>query len=342
NGASIAATGITGADGSVTVTLTSTTVGLSTVTATVNSSNQSVDTHFIADTASAILSSISTVSDNAVANGTATNSVKAVVQDAYSNPLSGMTVRFSADNGASIAATGITGADGSVTVTLTSTTAGLSTVTALLNNSNQRVDTHFIADTASAYLSSIDRVSDDAAANGTATNSVKAVVLDAKRNPVSGATVEFSATNGASIAATGITGADGSVTVTLTSTTVGLSWVTAKLLNSTSQIITQSHFIADTATATLSSLAIFTNNAVANGTDTNSVRAVVKDAYGHPVSGVTVKFSADNGASIAATGITGLVNGSVVVTLTSTTAGLSTVTATVNSSTASQAVNFRQ
>ncbi|WP_284202011.1 inverse autotransporter beta domain-containing protein, partial [Citrobacter braakii] len=106
----------------------------------------------IGDITTATLSGMSTVSDNAVANGTATNSVKAVVQDANGNPLSGMTVRFSADHGASIAATGITGADGSVTVTLTSTTAGLSTVTATVNSSNQSVDTHFIADTASAIL----------------------------------------------------------------------------------------------------------------------------------------------------------------------------------------------
>ncbi|MFB4557192.1 Ig-like domain-containing protein, partial [Enterobacter hormaechei subsp. steigerwaltii] len=73
--------------------------------------------------------------DNAVANGTATNSVRAVVTDARGNPVAGAAVSFAADNGATIAAGGTTGADGSVTVTLTSLTAGQSTVTASINGS---------------------------------------------------------------------------------------------------------------------------------------------------------------------------------------------------------------
>ena len=63
---------------------------------------------------------------NAVAceRTSATNSVKATVTDAQGNLLAGQVVNFSADNGATIAASGTTGADGTVTMTLTSLVAG--------------------------------------------------------------------------------------------------------------------------------------------------------------------------------------------------------------------------
>ncbi|MEE7571630.1 inverse autotransporter beta domain-containing protein, partial [Citrobacter werkmanii] len=54
--------------------------------------------------------------------------------------------------------------------------------------------------------------------------------------------------------------------------------------------------VPDSSTASLTGtgagLTTVTNNAIANGTATNSVRAVVKDAHGNPVSGVTVSFTA--------------------------------------------------
>ncbi|MFQ2509487.1 Ig-like domain-containing protein [Aeromonas caviae] len=69
------------------------------------------------------------------------------------------------------------------------------------------------------------------------------------------------------------------------------------------------------------------------------MQATVTDANGNPVEGVSVAFSADNGATIAATG-TSDANGEVVQTLTSTTVGTSTVTATVNGVSRSREVVF--
>ncbi|WP_236874406.1 Ig-like domain-containing protein [Citrobacter portucalensis] len=335
NGATIAATGITGADGRVTVTLTSLTAGLSTVTATIGSSSQTVDTTFVADSGTAAIAAgdLSVVTDGAIANGAATNSVQAVVKDANGNPLANQTVNFTANNGATIAATGITGADGRVTVTLTSLTAGLSTVTATIGSSSQTVDTTFVADSGTAAIAAGDLsvVTDGAIANGAATNSVQAVVKDANGNPLANQTVNFTANNGATIAATGITGADGRVTVTLTSLTAGLSTVTATIGSSSQTVDTT--FVADSGTAAIAAgdLSVVADNAIANGTATNSVQAVVKDANGNPLAGQTVNFTANNGATIVGTGITGA-DGRVTVTLTSLTAGLSTVTATIGSS----------
>src|SRR5690606_37024693 len=90
---------------------------------------------------------LTAVTNNATANGSATNSVKAVVTDANGNPLSGVAVSFSATNGATVVTpNGTTGADGSVTVTLTSTTAGQSTVTATANGSSAAVPVTFSVD----------------------------------------------------------------------------------------------------------------------------------------------------------------------------------------------------
>ncbi|RAY95720.1 hypothetical protein DP187_24305 [Enterobacter cloacae] len=340
NGATVATIAATGADGRVTVTLTSTRAGTSTVTAATNGTSQSADVQFVADATTAGIDLLVAIdSDTVIANGIATGRLQALVTDANSNPVSGATVTFTATNGATVApATGTTGADGRVTVTLTSTTAGTSTVTAVTNGTSLSTDLLFVADAGTARVSTMSVVTNSAAASGTATNSVRAQVTDASGNPVSGASVAFTATNGATVApATGTTGADGRVTVTLTSTTAGISTVTA-VTNGTSQTATV-RFVADAATARVSGLTAVTNNAVANGTATNSVRASVTDARGNPVPGASVAFTATNGANIQARGTTG-VDGSVTVTLTSTTAGTSTVTATHNSTSLTLGVIF--
>ncbi|MGF2255239.1 Ig-like domain-containing protein, partial [Yersinia ruckeri] len=83
-----------GADGIATATLTNTAAGHSVVTATVNGSSQTVSTTVVADDSTATLTAanLTVTSDNAVANGTATNGVQARVTDAHSNPVAGQSV----------------------------------------------------------------------------------------------------------------------------------------------------------------------------------------------------------------------------------------------------------
>ena len=343
NSATIAATGTSDANGEIELTLTSNTAGVSTVTAVLGSASVTVDVTFIGDSATATLAagSLVMVTDNAVANGTATNSVKATVTDANGNRVSGVSVNFSASNSATIAATGTSDANGEIELTLTSTTAGVSTVTAVLGSASVTADVTFIADSNTATLAagSLVMVTDNAVANGTATNSVRATVTDANGNRVSGVSVGFSVSNGATIAATGTSDANGEIELTLTSNAAGVSTVTAVL--GSASVTVDVTFIGDSATATLAagSLVMVTDNAVANGTATNSVKATVTDANGNPVSGVSVGFSANNGASIAATG-TSDANGEIELTLTSTTAGISTVTAVLGSASVTADVTF--
>lgn len=89
---------------------------------------------------------LTVTSDNAVANGTATNGVQARVTDAHSNPVAGQSVSFTATNGATVTTViGTTGADGIATATLTNTAAGHSVVTATVNGSSQTVSTTVVA-----------------------------------------------------------------------------------------------------------------------------------------------------------------------------------------------------
>ncbi|HHH2110507.1 TPA: YrIlm family inverse autotransporter adhesin, partial [Yersinia enterocolitica] len=75
NGANITSSTLTNAQGVATATLTNLAAGVSTVTSTVNGSSQSVPTTFVADNSTAVITSgnLTVTSDNALANGTATN-----------------------------------------------------------------------------------------------------------------------------------------------------------------------------------------------------------------------------------------------------------------------------
>ncbi|MDB2168786.1 Ig-like domain-containing protein, partial [Citrobacter farmeri] len=343
NGATIAASGTTGSDGSVTMTLTSLVAGDATVTASINGSSRSVNVTFTADASTAQIAdgALERVINDALANNIATNSVKATLTDAQGNLLAGQVVNFSADNGATIAASGTTGADGTVTMTLTSTVAGDATVTASINNSSRSVSVTFTADTGTAQIAdgALERVINGALANNTATNSVKATVTDAQGNLLAGQVVNFSADNGATIAASGTTGADGTVTMTLTSLVAGDATVTASINNSSRSVSVT--FTADAGTAQLADGALerVINGALANGSETNSVKATVTDAQGNLLTGQVVNFSVNNGATIAASGTTGD-DGTVLMTLTSLVAGDATVTASINNSSRSVSVTF--
>ena len=81
--------------------------------------------------------------NNAVADGTAKNSVIVTVEDNYQNRVTGAVVSLTASNGALIAESETTGPAGTVLVTLTNAKAGVSTVSASLNSSSKSVNVSF-------------------------------------------------------------------------------------------------------------------------------------------------------------------------------------------------------
>ncbi|EHD5777096.1 hypothetical protein JQY67_003412 [Escherichia coli] len=337
NGATVAPTVITGQDGTVEISVTSQTAGTSTVTASINNSSQSRNVTFIADVRTAQIADLVVTRDNSVADGAMANTLRVRVTDAFGNVLAGQTVSVLADNGATVAPTVTTQPDGTVEISVTSQTAGISAVTASINNSSQSRNVTFIADVRTAQIADLVVIKDDSVADGAMANTLRARVTDAFGNMLAGQTVSVLADNGATTAPTVITEPDGTVEISVTSQTAGTSAVTASINNSSqSRNVT---FIADVSTAQIADLVVTQDGSVADGSTANTLQVKVTDANGNTLAGQTVSVLAGNGATVAPT-VTTQPDGTVEISVTSQTAGISTVTATINNSPLSQNVTF--
>ncbi|MSL76578.1 acylphosphatase [Escherichia coli] len=337
NGATVAPTVITEPDGTVEISVTSQTAGTSAVTASINNSSQSRNVTFIADVSTAQIADLVVTRDNSVADGAMANTLRVRVTDAFGNALNGQTVSVLADNGATVTPTVTTEPDGTVEISITSQTAGVSAVTATINSSTQSQNVTFIADVRTAKIADLVVIKDDSVADGAMANTLRARVTDAFGNTLGGQTVSVLADNGATVAPTVTTQPDGTVEISVTSQTAGTSTVTASINNSSlSQNVT---FVADVRTAKIASLEVTRDNSVADGAMANTLRVKVTDAFGNALNGQTVSVMADNGATVAPTVITEP-DGTVEISVTSQTAGVSAVTATINSSSQSQNVTF--
>ncbi|MCN6192677.1 invasin, partial [Escherichia coli] len=78
----------------------------------------------------------------------------------------GQTVSVLADNSATTAPTVITEPDGTVEISVTSQTAGTSTVTATINSSSQSQNVTFIADIRTAQIADLVVIKDGSVADG--------------------------------------------------------------------------------------------------------------------------------------------------------------------------------
>ncbi|EFN4607681.1 hypothetical protein FQG13_17025, partial [Escherichia coli] len=337
NGAAVASTVTTKPDGTVEISVTSQTAGISVVTASINNSIQSQNVTFVADVRTAQIADLVVTQDGSVADGSTANMLRVRVTDAFGNALAGQTVSVMAGNGATVSPTVTTEPDGTVEISVTSQTAGTSAVTATINSSSQSRDVTFIADVRTAQIASLEVTQDNSVADGAMANTLRVKVTDAFGNALAGQTVSVTAGNGATVAPTAITGPDGTVEISVTSQTAGTSAVTATI-NSSSQSRNVT-FIADVRTAQIASLEVTQDNAVADGSTANTLRARVTDAFGNTLAGQTVSVLADNGATTAPT-VTTQPDGTVEIIVTSQTAGVSSVTASINNSTLSRNVTF--
>ncbi|WP_230041614.1 inverse autotransporter adhesin EaeX/Air [Escherichia coli] len=337
NGATVASTVTTGPDGTVEISITSQTAGISTVTASINSSSQSRDVTFVADVRTAQIADLVVIKDGSEADGSTANTLRARVTDAFGNALAGQTVSVLADNGATVASTVTTGPDGTVEISITSQTAGISTVTATINNSTLSQNVTFVADVRTAKIADLEVIKDGSVADGSTANTLRVRVTDAFGNALGGQTVSVLADNGATVSPTVITGPDGTVEISVTSQTAGTSVVTASINNSS--LSRDVMFIADIRTAQIADLVVIKDGSEADGSTANTLRVRVTDAFGNTLAGQTVSVLADNNATVAPTVTTGP-DGTVEISVTSQTAGVSAVTASINNSSLSQSVMF--
>ncbi|EKF3391437.1 Ig-like domain-containing protein [Escherichia coli] len=337
NGAAVASTMTTKPDGTVEISVTSQTAGISAVTVSINNSTLSQNVTFIADVRTAQIADLVVIKDGSEADGLTANTLRARVTDAFGNALAGQTVSVLADNGATVAPTVTTQPDGTVEISVTSQTAGISTVTASINNSSQSRDVTFIADIRTAQIADLVVIKDGSEADGSTANTLQVKVTDAFGNALNGQTVSVLADNGATVALTETTKPDGTAEISVTSQTAGVSAVTVSI-NSSSQSRDVT-FIADVRTAKIAELEVIRDNAVADGSTANTLQVKVTDANGNTLAGQTVSVLAGNSATVAST-VTTKPDGTVEISVTSQTAGTSTVTTSINNSSLSRNVTF--
>ena len=337
NSATVAPTVITEPDGTVEISVTSQTAGVSAVTASINNSSLSRNVTFVADVRTAKIADLVVMQDGSVADGTTANTLRARVTDAFGNALAGQTVSVTAGNSATVASTVTTKPDGTVEISVTSQTAGVSTVTASINSSSQSRDVTFVADVRTAKIADLVVTRDNSVADASTANTLQVKVTDANGNTLAGQTVSVLADNGATVASTVTTKPDGTVEISVTSQTAGSSTVTASINSSSlSRNVT---FIADVRTAQIADLVVIKDGSEADGATANTLRARVTDAFGNALAGQTVSVTAGNGATVAPTVITEP-DGTAEISVTSQTAGVSAVTASINSSSQSRDVTF--
>lgn len=172
--------------------------------------------------------------------------------------------------------------------------------------------------------------SNNAVANGSETNEVSAIVVDAEGAPLAKQQVFFSAENEVSVTSpTAMTDAQGLAKTTLTSMVVGQSVVTARLMNGKSVFTTVS-FQEDTLPdAAKSSLQTSRDSIVANGNDSAVITLTLKDANDRPLSGKNITLATSlMGSEIG--NISDNNDGTYTANLSGTQAGLTRITAMVD------------
>ncbi|OMK83822.1 hypothetical protein A7722_18535, partial [Yersinia pestis subsp. microtus bv. Caucasica] len=328
NGADIIApTMNTGVNGVASTLLTHTVAGTSNVVATIDTISANIDTAFVAGAVATI--TLTAPVNGAVADGADTNQVDALVEDANGNPITGAAVVFSSANGATIlSSTMNTGVNGVASTFLTHTVAGTSNVVATIDTVNANIDTTFVAGELENIVVSI--INNNALANGADTNIVEAFVTDRFGNGVANQSLIFG-TNGASIvgSSTVTTNLDGRVRASATHTVAGSS-NTVIAISGAHQGYARVTFVADVSTAQLK-LTSFLDNQLANGKAGNIAQALVTDAHDNLLANQSVSFALDNGAVIESQGDASSASGIVLMRFNNTLAGMTTVTATLDS-----------
>ncbi|RDA09731.1 Ig-like domain-containing protein, partial [Escherichia coli] len=158
-----------------------------------------------------------------VADGSTANMLRVRVTDAFGNALAGQTVSVMAGNGATVSPMVTTEPDGTVEISITSQTAGTSTGTASINNSSLSRNVTFIADVRTAKIANLVVTRDNSVADGAMANTLRVRVTDAFGNTLAGQTVSVTAGNGATVAPVVTTQPDGTVEISVTSQTAGVS-----------------------------------------------------------------------------------------------------------------------
>ncbi|MCX0499145.1 hypothetical protein D3M71_08070 [Erwinia billingiae] len=326
----------TASDGTATVSLTSKAAESSTVTAVVDGDNigKQAVVSFKADIFTAKVVELTPSRDaDVLSNGSDMSVLTVKVEDANGNLVDNAKVSFNVSGKGAVTPSPVTTSNGIATVQLTSTEAGIVTVTATTNTdaTGKQTSVTFMADVGTAKIDSLHASRDsDVKANGTDSSELTVTVSDANGNLVDGAKVFFSATGKGQLSPNPATTVNGVATTVLTSLGAESISVTATTnVDNTGKKVSVS-FIADADTATIADfIASPANDVTANSADSATLTATVKDAQGNPINGTQVYFSVSDGSKgkLSWKSATTGQNGIATVQLTNAVAEVSTVTA---------------
>ncbi|GAB2619754.1 Ig-like domain-containing protein [Pseudactinotalea suaedae] len=226
------------ADGVVTFTVTDTVAEQVTYTATAGGTeiDDSAAVTFTVGEVSVSGSTLTAEPTTVVADGQSISSITAVIVDAQGNPVPGQVVTLVADGGSSVIAppTAITGSDGRVVFSVTSTVAEQVTYGATVSPAvvplliqalaaddltlDATTTVTFVAGAVSATESTLTADPTTVAADGVAASTITVTLRDAQGNAVAGEEVSLTADGGSSqiSASSGPSDGDGIVTFTVT------------------------------------------------------------------------------------------------------------------------------
>ncbi len=312
----------TDAQGEASIQVTTTTASNVIVSAklAVGSASPAPSVTFTADASTTQLSAVTADKTQALANGADLITLSTKVTDAQGNILANTDVNWSTNpaTGTLSGSSTKTNVQGIATVTLASNNVSDYVVTASANGvSAESSSLVFAADAATAKISTLTADKTTGVVAGKDKVTLTAIVVDANNHPVQGATVNWSSDNstGQFTSASSVTNAEGVATTQFSGTQVQTTTITAAMSGSSK---TQSiDLIADAATATVSNVVASKSQALANGADTVTWTATVKDANQNPLNNMAVNWSSDN-ASLKLSGSSSQTNSGGVATITAT------------------------
>ena len=288
----------TDAHGMAAVDLSSTVADASTVEAKINQSSDSKTVNFIADVSTAQVAELVVIKDGSEADGSTANTLRARVTDAFGNALAGQTVSVMADNGAAVASTMTTKPDGTVEISVTSQTAGISAVTASINNSSQSRNVTFVPGDASQLTSTVETNKSNYTVGETITITV--TLRDVFDNLVTGATTQLAANGVLTVAGTdpSETGSwveSGGVYTTTRMATIASTNQHANLqLQTWSDGVTSDRYDIQSGSPAQATSTIATDKNAYTAGETITVAVTLKDAHGNLVEGGESLLSGDN------------------------------------------------
>ena len=329
----VATTAITAKSGTVDIPVQRSVSGPVTISAkTVTGKDRDITLHFVADKSQAVIEkgSLKVLQNGAIADGSAKNLVQLRVTDQSGNPIADYPVKFSLSGEASIISPDVrTDADGLAQAEIVSLAAGKYVVTGVVNKSEESVEIEFSGHAMSAQITEIKISHNEQIADGKTPVHHFAVVKDANGNLLEGIPVHWSADEANVLLndKMSLTDKEGTAKTFITSSKALTTSVLAQVGTSSMRGDTVT-FKANLNEPAVAELVADKNKFIANGKDVVRVTASITDKMGNLLSDHNVTWTANGGGTLIPESGRTDEKGKVSALVTSTRAGLISITAT--------------